>query len=129
MAGYPFDNWMVVTGNIATVWLSKEEQMREHDSEVRREVEVEAPPEEVWKAIATPEGRERWLGEPAREIHVERAEPYRRLAWWWASEDEPATRVEFHIVATPAGSRVVVVESAPRFPLAAMAAALTPVPA
>src|SRR5689334_6636470 len=48
---------------------------RETDMSVRREVEIEASPEEVWDALATEEGRERWLEEdPDREIHVEVAD-------------------------------------------------------
>lgn len=89
---------------------------------VRREVEIEASPEEVWESLATEEGRDRWLeDDPEREIHVEVADEPSRLVWWWWSGEEPATRVEILVVAAPAGSRVVVVESAPSFPLAALA--------
>ncbi len=98
--------------------------MSENGTDVRREVEIDASPEEVWEAIATEQGRERWLEEPERQIHVERAEPPHRLTWWWASEEEPATRVEFRIVALPRGTRVIVTESAPRAPIAALAASL-----
>jgi len=83
-----------------------------------REVTVEAAPEEVWEALDSEEGRERWLGEPDREIEVELREPPERIVWWWAQDDQPPTRVEFRIIATPPGSRVVVTESAPRFPIA-----------
>ena len=89
---------------------------------VRREVEVEASPEEVFEALITEEGRERWLDEPDREIHIESAEAPERLTWWWASDDQPATRVEFRIVSSPGGARVLVTESAPSFPLPALAA-------
>jgi uncharacterized protein YndB with AHSA1/START domain len=89
---------------------------------VTREIEVQASPEEVWEALATEEGRERWLEEPERDIHVESAEAPNRLAWWWVSPEEPATRVEFLVVAAPAGARVIVTESAPSFPLAMFAA-------
>ena len=92
---------------------------------VRREVEIEASPEEVWDALATEEGRERWLEEdPEREIHVELADEPSRLVWWWWRGEEPATRVEVLVVAAPAGARVVVVESRPAFPLVALATAL-----
>jgi uncharacterized protein YndB with AHSA1/START domain len=89
---------------------------------VRREVHVEASPEEVWEALADEETREGWLQEPERDIHVESQEAPHRLVWWWASGDEPATRVEFLIVATPAGTRVVVTESVPSFPISLLAA-------
>jgi uncharacterized protein YndB with AHSA1/START domain len=88
---------------------------------VTREVLVDASPEEVWEALASEEGRERWLGEPAREIRVEQADEPHRLVWWWSQADEPATRVEFLVVAAPRGTRVVVTESLPAFPLAMFA--------
>jgi uncharacterized protein YndB with AHSA1/START domain len=88
---------------------------------VTREVHIEASPEEVWEAIATEEGRERWLQEPGREIRVEVVEEPTRLVWWWQGEDEPATRVEFLVVAAPNGTRVVVTESEPAFPIVMLA--------
>ena len=92
---------------------------------VRREVDIEASPEEVWEALVTEEGRERWLEEPGRDVHVEVVESPHRLVWWWAGEDEPATRVEFLVAPAPSGTRVVVTESEPVFPLAALAASLS----
>lgn len=94
----------------------------EPETTVRREVEIEAAPEEVWESLAGEDERERWLeDDPEREIHVEVADEPSRLVWWWWSGDEPATRVEFLVVAAPAGTRVVVTETVPRFPLAAFA--------
>jgi uncharacterized protein YndB with AHSA1/START domain len=91
--------------------------------DTRREIEIEATPEEVWTALATEEGREAWLEDaPEREILVESAEEPHRLVWWWWTEDAPATRVELLVVPAPAGARVVVVESEPSFPLATLAA-------
>jgi uncharacterized protein YndB with AHSA1/START domain len=89
---------------------------------VSREIDVDAQPEEVWEVLATEEGRERWLDEPGRDIHVEALDFPHRLVWWWAGPEEPATRVEFLLVAAPAGTRVIVTESAPSFPLAMLAA-------
>ncbi len=86
------------------------------------EIEIDAAPEEVFEALVTEQGRERWLEEPEREIHVEVVQAPSRLVWWWVGEEEPATRVEFRISATPAGARVVVTESEPAFPLAQLAA-------
>jgi uncharacterized protein YndB with AHSA1/START domain len=97
----------------------------EPETKVTREVEIEATPEEVWESLATDEGRERWLeDDPEREIHVEVADEPSRLVWWWWSGDEPATRVEFLVVAAPAGARVVVTETVPSFPVAAFARSL-----
>jgi uncharacterized protein YndB with AHSA1/START domain len=91
--------------------------------EVRREVEIDASPEEVWESLVTEEGRDRWLEpDPEREIHIEVADEPSRLVWWWWREDEPPRRVEVLVVASPAGSRVVVVETAPEFPMARLAA-------
>lgn len=91
-------------------------------TEVTREVEVEATPEEVFEALVTEEGRERWLDEPGREIRIESVDPPERLVWWWAGEEQPATRVAFRLIELPSGTRVVVTESAPSFPLATLAA-------
>jgi uncharacterized protein YndB with AHSA1/START domain len=114
--GYPFDNWTVVKQH------SNHVVVKEVVMAVRREIDVDASPEEVWEALVTEEGRERWLEEPEREIHVEEVDAPHRLVWWWARADDPATRVEFLIVAAPAGTRVVVTESVPAFPIAILAA-------
>jgi len=92
----------------------------------RREIEVEATPEEVWEALTTEEGRERWLeDEPDREIHVEIADEPSRLVWWWWSGEEEPTRVEFLVIAVPSGTRVLVTENVPSFPLAMFAASFS----
>jgi uncharacterized protein YndB with AHSA1/START domain len=97
---------------------------------VRREIEIEATPEEVWDALTTEEGQERWLEEEAgREVQVETVEEPSRLVWWWWNGDEPATRVEVLVVAAPAGARVVVIETKPAFPLVALASAFAAVAA
>lgn len=95
--------------------------------ETRREIEIEATPEQVWEALATEEGRDEWLEDaPERTIHVESEDPPHRLVWWWWREDEPATRVELLVVAAPAGARVIVVESEPSLPLPALQARFVP---
>jgi uncharacterized protein YndB with AHSA1/START domain len=96
---------------------------------VRREVDVDAAPEEVWEALVTEEGRERWLGEPDREVRIEQVEEPERLVWWWEGQDEPPTRVEFRLQPTTAGTRVIVTESLPAFPLAMLASRFTGVTA
>jgi uncharacterized protein YndB with AHSA1/START domain len=89
-----------------------------------RAIEVEATPEEVWEALTTEEGRERWLeDERDREIHVEVADEPSRLVWWWWSTDEEPTRVEFLVVAVPGGTRLLVTETIPTFPVASFGSA------
>jgi uncharacterized protein YndB with AHSA1/START domain len=89
----------------------------------QREIEIDASPEDVWDALVDGERREDWLQEPDREVHIEVVEAPSRLVWWWGGEDEPATRVEFEIVAAPPGARVIVTESEPAaFPLSTLAA-------
>jgi uncharacterized protein YndB with AHSA1/START domain len=99
------------------------------EQNVTREVHVDASPEEVWEALATEEGRERWLDDTdrEREIHVESAHAPHRLVWWWGGPEEPYTRVDLRIIASPVGTRVVVTESAPAhaFPLASLVACLS----
>ena len=95
---------------------------------VRREIEIEATPEDVWDALATEEGRERWLGEDGRDVLVEAVEEPSRLVWWWAGEDA-WSRVEITLVPAVSSTRVVVVESAPAFPLTTLAAWHAGVPA
>ena len=94
--------------------------------ETTREIEIEAAPDEVWEALTTDEGRERWLDEPDREILVESEDAPHRVVWWWWRGDEPATQVEFLVVPVPDGTRVVVTERMPAVPLARLAAAFAP---
>jgi uncharacterized protein YndB with AHSA1/START domain len=101
--------------------LTEEPAAERTTTAARREVEIDATPEEVWEALVTEEGRETWLAEPDRDVHVEVVQAPSRLVWWWTGEDEPATRVEFQIVAVPAGTRVVVTESEPAFPISLLA--------
>ncbi len=91
---------------------------------VRREIDVEASPEEVFEALATEEGRERWLSEPEREIHVEVLDAPHRVVWWWsgARGAGDACRVRRRGDRPELPTRVIVTESVPRFPLATLAA-------
>lgn len=100
------------------------EARREHAA---REIVVRASAEEVWEALATEEGRERWLeseGEHDVEVEVEVAEASSRLVWWWRAAPGPATRVEFLVSAVADGTRVLVIERAPRFPIEMLASSL-----
>jgi uncharacterized protein YndB with AHSA1/START domain len=84
---------------------------------VTREITIDAPLEDVWEAVSTEEGRERWL-EPDddRRIVVESKLPPAHISWWWwrESDEEPARYVGVDVVANPGGgTRVIVTESQP----------------
>jgi uncharacterized protein YndB with AHSA1/START domain len=96
--------------------------VKEAGMAVSREIDIDASPAEVWEALATEQGRERWLQEPQREIEVEVMDAPHRLVWWWSTDEEPPTRVEFLLVPAVAGTRIVVTESVPSFPIAMLAA-------
>jgi uncharacterized protein YndB with AHSA1/START domain len=89
----------------------------------RSEIEVKASPEDVWEAIVDEDRRAEWLDEPGREVDVEVVEAPSRLVWWWSEgDDQPLTRVEILVQAISDGSRVIVTESVPTFPVPALAA-------
>jgi uncharacterized protein YndB with AHSA1/START domain len=94
---------------------------------IERELWLPATPEAVWEAI-TSDG---WLadrvsldlriggdaefesGEGVRTGWVEDVSAPERLAFWWALEDEPASRVEFRIDSVDDHTRLRVVETRP----------------
>jgi uncharacterized protein YndB with AHSA1/START domain len=99
-----------------------------HDKEagmdtVEREIIVGGTPEEAWRAVLESD----WLGENARvdprpggEVaggersgFVEEVDAPRRLAFWWRSADEDATRVEIDLEEREDGTVVRVTESRP----------------
>jgi len=78
------------------------------------EVELEAPPEKVWRAIATPEIREAWLGEPetgAAEIAA--AEAPKRLDLVWPTRDGESL-ISFEISPAGGGSHLTITHRAPQ---------------
>lgn len=102
------------------------------ETRITRSVELDAPADEVWRALTEPELLGDWLGsqveldvrpggdgvivEPdgaVRRAQVDEVEPARRLAlrWWPEDGSGPASKVELDLVATPAGTRVVVTET------------------
>jgi uncharacterized protein YndB with AHSA1/START domain len=113
------------------------------DTAVRREIELEAAPTDVWNALTRPELLEQWFeaeveldprpGGSGRFIgadgehrvaRVDDVDEGRRLALtWWTDDqgDEPASKVEFVLTPTQGGTRLVVTES----PLNARACAAT----
>src|SRR5579884_3081397 len=82
---YDHSNRLVVKEAAMRTWDETEPGAGEDEAaRVRREVEIEASPEEVWDALATEEGRRRWLDDAHdREVHVESAQEPSRLVWWW----------------------------------------------
>ena len=119
------------------------EGTRDPDTAVRREVELDAAPTDVWNALTRPELLEQWFeaeveldprpggtgrfigadGED-RVARVDDVDEGRRLAFtWWPDDggDELASKVEFVLTPTPGGTRLVVTES----PLTARACAAT----
>jgi uncharacterized protein YndB with AHSA1/START domain len=67
------------------------------------ECDLDAPPEKVWRAIATPELREAWLGEPeAGPSEVARALPGERLDLVWPTR-EGESLVSFEIADAEGG--------------------------
>jgi uncharacterized protein YndB with AHSA1/START domain len=104
---------------------------------IERELELPAPSDEVWEAVTDPERLGEWLadevsfdlrpggdasfrdGDTLRRGWVEEVSPPEtgadegRLAFWWATGDEPATRVELILEPAPGGTRLRVVETRP----------------
>lgn len=104
---------------------------------IERELELPAPSEEVWEALTDPERLSGWLadevsfdlrpggdatfrdGDTLRQGWVEEVSPpdsdagAARLAFWWAIDDEPASRVELTLEPTHGGTRLRVVETRP----------------
>ncbi len=94
---------------------------------IERELLLDAPAEEVWEAV-TGDG---WLADvveldlrPGGDAHfrsehsekhgwVEEASAPERLAFWWAVDGEPATRVELTITEFERATRLRVIETRP----------------
>ena len=94
---------------------------------IERELWLPAPPDAVWEAV-TSDG---WLADhvrldlrPGGDAQFESDDRVRRgwvedvvaperLAFWWATGDEPASRVELKIEERDSGSRLHVVETRP----------------
>ena len=104
---------------------------------VKREVELEATPDDVWSALTEPQRLNEWLGgdvdvdvRPGRSgtlvdpdgrrhaVLVEDVVPGRRLGlWWWPDDggDEPVSTVTFELVPLESGGTRLRVVEAPAF--------------
>ncbi len=93
---------------------------------VTHEITIDAPIEDVWEAVSTEQGRERWLEPDAdRRLVVDREVPPSHISWWWwqESDDQPARRVDVDVVALPDGTHVTITETQPAMlPIARLAA-------
>ena len=105
-------------------------KMQTEADTVTHEITIDAPIEDVWEAVSTEDGRDRWLESDAdRRLVVERVEPPSRISWWWwqESDTEPARYVDVRIVGVPEGTRVTVTEAEPTLvPVARLAASCEP---
>jgi uncharacterized protein YndB with AHSA1/START domain len=102
------------------------------ETRITRTVELDAPAEDVWRALTEPELLGDWLDsvveldvrpggvglivEPdgaIRRARVDEVQPARRLAlrWWPEDGSGPESTVELDLEATPGGTRVVVTET------------------
>jgi uncharacterized protein YndB with AHSA1/START domain len=84
------------------------------DDALVHEVELEAPPEKVWRAIVTPEIREAWLGEPeSGAAEVSAADEPERLDLVWPT---PAgdSLISFEISPAEGGSHLTITHRAPQ---------------
>jgi uncharacterized protein YndB with AHSA1/START domain len=77
------------------------------------EADLDAPPEKVWRALATPELREAWLGEPdGGPAEIVRADPGSRLDLTWPTR-EGDSLVSFEIEEREGGgARLIIVHRA-----------------
>lgn len=92
--------------------------------EIERSIEVEVPPEEVWRHVVEGELAEEWLGieidpRPGGAVTVpdedmigtvEEVEPLRSITWSWRLPDGDPSQVTIEIEPTDTGSRVTVTE-------------------
>lgn len=62
--------------------------------------DLEAPPDQVWRALTEPDLRDRWLAEAAEKAQVLEAEPQERLRLVWRERDEAGSLIESDVTFT-----------------------------
>ena len=91
----------------------------ETDEGLRFEVELDAPPARVWRALTIPEYVERWLAPPdgpandrgAPPYRLIESEPERSVRYAWREADNPGDSVvTFRIAPNNAGGTTFVIE-------------------
>ena len=70
------------------------------------EVELDAPPEAVWRVLAEPELRNAWLAPGALEVEVIACDPPRELRLSWRKEGAFDSEVRFTVTPSGNGSRL-----------------------
>jgi uncharacterized protein YndB with AHSA1/START domain len=89
--------------------------------DVTRSVDLDASPDDVWRAVADPGERAQWLDDPdavSRRLRVDEAAPGERLVWTWWRPGEEGDASTVSVVLSPldsGGTRVVVTESLPAY--------------
>ena len=92
--------------------------------EVERQIEIDAPPEEVWEKVVDGDVSEEWLGVtveprvggavqvPDKEIigTVEEIIPGKTITWSWREIDGDPSQVTIHVAPSGEGSKVTVTE-------------------
>jgi len=88
-------------------------------------VDLDAPPEKVWRALTIPAFRERWLGHDAanRPAQVIASEPPHRLSWSWREAGEDEGIVTFTLTPTESGGTTLELVHARTLPIAVPPAA------
>ena len=96
--------------------------------DVTREIDLDAPPDEVWEALTDPDRLKEWFANDVewdgdelvyrwddgdeRRARIEEAEPQRRLVFRWRDADGDETDVRFELEEAGGGTRLTVTEGA-----------------
>jgi uncharacterized protein YndB with AHSA1/START domain len=95
------------------------------DEQVTRSVDLDAPVEDVWQAVADPAERAQWLDDEdarSRNVRVDEAAPGERLVWtWWRPGDEGDASTVSVVLAPLDGGRTRLVVTERLAPLSALA--------
>jgi uncharacterized protein YndB with AHSA1/START domain len=76
------------------------------ETEVTRELTLDATPEEVWEVIADREERAAWLGDDGAgwPTRIDEIAPGERLVWtWWPHPDTAPSQVTITLAPAPTG--------------------------
>lgn len=80
----------------------------DESTSITRSVSIDAPVDDVWKALADPDARAAWLDdEDARQriTQIDGVVPGRSLSWTWWHAGDPASTTEVLITVDPLADR------------------------